>query len=455
MELCSGGDLYSRDPYCEADAARIALSILKAVAYMHSQGIAHRDLKFENVMFVSTHPLADVKIIDFGLSKMYGATGQEVMDDSVGTVYSMSPEVLQGKYTKQADLWACGVLTFMLLSSSMPFYGPVRDIVVKRIARGKFEFRSHRWFAVSDDAKSFVTSLLQMNPEDRPSAEVAARNAWLNHASKSGGRHHKCTSSNLPESMDTVQASIENFANHSPLKKLALMVIAYRSTNEEIGFIRRMFKKYDDNQGYFTLHGFKNALRDYVYSDDELERIFKGMDIDGSGAVHYFEFLAASMEAHGFINEQQLADAFDRLDADDSGTISVNDLRKFLGNELSTASIGKIIEEDDMDADRQVSYQEFLQMWDIESDSLREKTLNTVAGRRRNQIHPPQHREPNAFTQAITEGFSKSDSSSSTREFEAEVGDVTFGVQKDISIRRASPMKPHNKKRPKSMCADV
>jgi calcium-dependent protein kinase len=70
-----------------------------------------------------------------------------------------------------------------------------------------------------------------------------------------------------------------------------------------------------------------------LYSDDEIKKIFKGMDIDGNGAVHYFEFLAASMEAHGFINEERLADAFDTLDADGSRTVSVNDLRVFFGNE--------------------------------------------------------------------------------------------------------------------------
>ena len=458
MEICSGGDLYARDPYSEDDAARIVQSIINAVAYMHSQGISHRDLKYENVMFASTHPMADVKIIDFGLSKKYRMTGEDIMNDAVGTIYSMSPEVLRGKYTKQADLWSCGVLSFMLLSSTMPFYGKSRDVVIKRIVRGKFEFRSPRWNAVSDDAKRFVASLLRVEAQHRPTAEEAARDQWLSTANKPGGRHRKCTSSNIPETMDNVQASIENFANHSRLKKLALMVIAHRSTNDEIGFIRRMFKKYDDNQGYFTLEGFKKALCDYLYTDDEIERIFKGMDIDGSGTVHYFEFLAASMEAHGFINEQQLADAFDRLDVDDSGTISVNDLRKVLGSEVSDASIDSIIDEEDLDADRQVNYKEFLQMWDIESDSLRQRTLQTVARRRIKQTHPHPSKARSLSIGVIKEDCRNADECDTDfngDEFDDEVGDVTFGVQKAISIRRASPISPVSKFRPKTECADI
>ncbi|KAI2489558.1 serine/threonine kinase [Fragilaria crotonensis] len=430
MELCSGGDLYARDPYSEDDAARIVQSIINAVAYMHRQGISHRDLKYENVMFASTHPMADVKIIDFGLSKKYRMTGEDFMNDAVGTIYSMSPEVLRGNYTKQADLWSCGVLSFMLLSSTMPFYGKSRDVVIRRIVRGKFEFRSPRWNAVSDDAKRFVASLLRVDAQHRPTAEDAARDQWLLTANKPGGRHRKCTSSNIPETMDSVQASIENFANHSRLKKLALMVIAHRSTNDEIGFIRRMFKKYDDNQGYFTLEGFKNALCDYLYTDDEIERIFRGMDIDGSGTVHYFEFLAASMEAHGFINEQQLADAFDR-----------------------------IIDEEDMDADRQVDYKEFIQMWDIESDSLRQRTLQTVARRRIKQNPPHPSRGRSLSFGVIKEDFCgnavESDTILDGDEFEDEDGDVSFGVQKAISIRRASPISPISTFRTKMDCADI
>ena len=135
LELCSGGDLYSRDPYNECDAARISNSILRAIAYLHQQGISHRDLKYENIMFVSSHPMSDVKLIDFGLSKKYGQVGDSNVEgsgsmhvDTVGTMYSISPEVLRGSYTQQADLWSCGVLIFMLLSSTMPFYGKTNEI---------------------------------------------------------------------------------------------------------------------------------------------------------------------------------------------------------------------------------------------------------------------------------------------------------------------------------------
>jgi calcium-dependent protein kinase len=83
LELCSGGDLYTRDPYTEQQASGIVQSVLSAVAYLHSRNIVHRDLKFENIMFVSQSLTAEVKLIDFGLSQKYADDTH--LHDAVGT----------------------------------------------------------------------------------------------------------------------------------------------------------------------------------------------------------------------------------------------------------------------------------------------------------------------------------------------------------------------------------
>ena len=92
-----------QDPYTEMEAARIVTSILSAVAYMHSRNVVHRDLKYENVLFVNTSPMSDVKLIDFGLSKKYQTDNQ--LTDVCGTIYTMAPEVIKGNHTEKADLW--------------------------------------------------------------------------------------------------------------------------------------------------------------------------------------------------------------------------------------------------------------------------------------------------------------------------------------------------------------
>jgi serine/threonine protein kinase len=93
MELCDGGDLYSRDPYTEMEAARITSSILSAIAYMHSKNITHRDLKYENVMFANKNTDAEVKLIDFGLSAKYGI--DETLHGAVGKYELLATHVLR------------------------------------------------------------------------------------------------------------------------------------------------------------------------------------------------------------------------------------------------------------------------------------------------------------------------------------------------------------------------
>lgn len=113
MDLCAGGDLYTRGPYSEKQSAAIVGKILSGVAYMHSKNICHRDLKFENIMWESKKKDAEIKLIDFGLSKKY--CPGTVMSEGVGTIYTMAPQVLQGVYTSQADLWSIGAYCFVLL----------------------------------------------------------------------------------------------------------------------------------------------------------------------------------------------------------------------------------------------------------------------------------------------------------------------------------------------------
>ena len=217
MELCSGGDLYSRDPYTEEEAARIVDGILSAVSYMHNKGIVHRDLKYENILFVNESPKAVVKLIDFGLSKTYGE-GQE-MHDGVGTIYTMAPEVLKGNYTAQADLWSVGVIAYMLLSSQMPFYGKKRRHIVEQILQCKYDFKGRRWQRISPQAKAFVEDLLVDNPDERATAEEALVSTWLNK------RYGATVRGPTEKELETTISSLSTYSHYYKLKKLVRVVL--------------------------------------------------------------------------------------------------------------------------------------------------------------------------------------------------------------------------------------
>lgn len=298
MELCSGGgtsvvqewkrvcpllsldccsprlfwkpDLYSRDPYSEEEAARIVSSILSAIAYMHSRNIAHRDLKYENILFTSPSPTAEIKLIDFGLSKVYGDDLQ--LTEGVGTVYTMAPEVLKGKYTRKADIWSIGVITYMLLSSQMPFYGRKRRHIVEQILNCQYDFRGRRWKRISQQAKNFIEELLVLDQDERIDATTALSSTWLNK------RFAATTRGPLVEEETMARQAMLRYAGYTKLKRMALMVVAHKSTSEEIGILRKVFQKYDSGRdGCLTFEQFCEALKESGHSTDDMKAMFEAV----------------------------------------------------------------------------------------------------------------------------------------------------------------------------------
>eukprot|EP00551_Chaetoceros_affinis_P005609 CAMPEP_0203673750 /NCGR_PEP_ID=MMETSP0090-20130426/13623_1 /ASSEMBLY_ACC=CAM_ASM_001088 /TAXON_ID=426623 /ORGANISM="Chaetoceros affinis, Strain CCMP159" /LENGTH=524 /DNA_ID=CAMNT_0050539461 /DNA_START=225 /DNA_END=1799 /DNA_ORIENTATION=+ len=341
LEHCSGGDLYSRVPYNEKESAKIVGKLVSAITHMHRHDISHRDLKFENVMFESKAPDAEIKLIDFGLSKKV-INGKKYMTEGVGTIYTMAPQVLRGVYTSQADLWSIGVISYMLLSNTKPFYGKKRRHVVSRILKGNFSFYAPSWENISNEAKDFVTELIEVNPQKRLNADQALAHEWLSKEFPLKDREPKAAT------MESVHDNIVNYGAVSEFKKMALMVIAHKSTTDEILELRKAFDAFDTaNNGTISLDEFKAAMKksNTSYSDKDVEELFRTVDVGADGEIYYLEFLAATLEAHGRINEERLAEAFDRIDSDDSGMISKRNLRDLLGNNYTDEKIDQMLKE--------------------------------------------------------------------------------------------------------------
>lgn len=146
---------------------------------------------FERHMYFFSYPQSDLSMLS-----LYNAN-------------SMSPEVIRGSYTSKADCWSIGVLLYMLLSSQMPFYGKKRRHVVEKITQCKYEYHGRRWKKISPQARALVDSLLQVDPQERPTAEKALQHEWL------AQRTQKHEDVSDVEVMDNVQATIQNFADYS------------------------------------------------------------------------------------------------------------------------------------------------------------------------------------------------------------------------------------------------
>jgi calcium-dependent protein kinase len=149
MEMCTGGELFDRimdritkkKLYTEREAAVIFKQMMSAICYCHSQNICHRDLKPENLLLVNNDEDAPVKVIDFGLSKIFSEENHK-MTTKVGTAYYVSPEVLAGDYDEKCDIWSAAVILYILLTGEPPFNGPNDNDIYKKILTKKFSFPS-------------------------------------------------------------------------------------------------------------------------------------------------------------------------------------------------------------------------------------------------------------------------------------------------------------------------
>jgi len=186
MELCEGGELYDRIQhkqfYPEQEAKVCCRNLLEAVAYIHSQGIMHRDLKPENILLASKVNNTDIKISDFGLAKISRDYPRRLprSHSICGSDFYLAPEVIkQEEYGREIDIWAVGVITYVLLSGSLPFFHNVLHKLYRQIVERDLCFPEQAWKNVSKGALDFILRLLQVRAGDRLTADQALSHPWL------------------------------------------------------------------------------------------------------------------------------------------------------------------------------------------------------------------------------------------------------------------------------------
>eukprot|EP00903_Cladosiphon_okamuranus_P012678 g11858.t1 len=411
MTLCTGGQLNDRT-FTESQVCSVMSQVIRALVYMHETAkICHRDLKMENIMLESQDEPLVVKLIDFGLSKVF--TEGEKMRTACGTVYTMAPEVLTGDgYTQKADLWSVGVIAFVLLSGSFPFLKDEADLKdqekVDRLKTASFKFSDPSWKLVSAAGKEFVHGLLQKQPgfrwtargalnhcanvwgptflrasfadlseqADLAAAEEAAESGTFSPSGTPRGGGGGLRNAPLsPESQGhpsrgrlravnvSIAKSLRRFADYGELKKAALMVTAFQLGRKEIKQLKDAFLEVDTKgNGAISLEELHTVLRGHCVDGAEVDRIFAGVDMDESGSLHYMEFLAATIEARGYIEEENLKEAFERLDVDSTGFISRDNLKAVLGNTYDNSLIDKMLEEGDSSLSGSIEWEDFLTM---------------------------------------------------------------------------------------------
>eukprot|EP01084_Bolivina_argentea_P028311 52641_1 len=195
MDECKGGELAQKllqqDHMSEEDTKAITRMICKALLYMHdTHGAMHLDLKPENILFVDSSPTSDIKLIDFGSSKLL-STNDDVCG---GTIYYTAPEAINGAMNPCSDMWSVGVIAFLMLFGAFPFFvdscsGSNESEEVRQLILDGFnptvQSGFGAWFpesmsaSVSADGLDFISRLLVTDTTKRLTAKDALNHPWL------------------------------------------------------------------------------------------------------------------------------------------------------------------------------------------------------------------------------------------------------------------------------------
>ena len=394
-ELCTGGELFDKIvevKYFSEDVARnIMRQLFSAVEYCHEKGVIHRDLKPENILIESSEEkdrdFFHIKIIDFGTCEILK---KNKLTEQIGTSFYIAPEVLKNGYNEKCDLWSCGIILYILLCGSPPFYGKNEKEIFSKILEGNFTFKHKIWSKISYEGKNLVKKLLELNPDKRLSAKEALEDDWFKISSNPiSGKNNI----NLPIFIK----NITEFCAEQKLQQATLAFLVHNfAPKEELDELKEIFFAFDKNcdgkiskEEFVTGLSNTNSLNTLLKKGSSIEGLIKNIDTDNNGFIGFEEFCIALINKEKLLTEKNLRMAFNVFDRDKNGGISQNELKYILGEYNPTAKEQlwkKMIEQIDLNKDGQISYEEFHKMM-MEVINNKNKRMSVQLRISRPQIH--------------------------------------------------------------------
>ncbi|XP_020820094.1 serine/threonine-protein kinase 17A [Phascolarctos cinereus] len=184
LEYAAGGEIFDQcvaereDAFKEKDVQRLMRQIVEGVSFLHAHNVVHLDLKPQNILLTSECPLGDIKIVDFGLSRMMESS--EELREIMGTPEYVAPEILSyDPISTATDMWSIGVLAYVMLTGISPFLGDNKQETFLNISQMNISYSEEEFEAVSEAAVDFIKALLVKKPADRATAEECLRHPWL------------------------------------------------------------------------------------------------------------------------------------------------------------------------------------------------------------------------------------------------------------------------------------
>eukprot|EP00928_Gymnodinium_smaydae_P072283 TRINITY_DN55672_c0_g1_i1.p1 TRINITY_DN55672_c0_g1~~TRINITY_DN55672_c0_g1_i1.p1 ORF type:complete len:593 (-),score=135.62 TRINITY_DN55672_c0_g1_i1:126-1904(-) len=342
-ELSCGGDLLgfvgdaSKEPDYYDQVVRVFRQLMQAVAYCHSCGIAHRDLKMENCLFTD-ESRKNLKVIDFGLSALANASADQdtelvplKMQGVLGTVAYMSPEMVRKEtYGVTTDIWSAGILLHIVLTMGAHPFLPAKYMSdeerFSRILNSEFDASVMEKCGVPSEAQDLVMKMLCRDPANRLSAAEVLEHPWL-HERRSPGASgtFKATLSNIP-----------NFCKASKFEQALLTYIAHQACEKELEDLQKAFTMADSNgDGFLTKEEVQVAFEQggVPMHEKDLDEIFENFGT--RGRVPYTEFLAMTLKPDHIASDRAIKACFEFFDEDGNGKVSRSEITKVLDEDVA------------------------------------------------------------------------------------------------------------------------
>jgi calcium-dependent protein kinase len=328
MELCKGKEIIHQMGNCgfieEKKVTYVIFKVLLAIAHCHNRGVTHRDLKPENILFDSMKKDAEIKILDFGLSRKYDK--EQKMHSILGTPYYVAPEVLKGEYDEKCDIWSIGAMTYLMLCGEPPFNGNSNNEIFKKIVKENIKFKSLLWKNISNNAKDFVKICLSKNSNKRPSAQEALNHIWFSNV-----KNEIHNNKNIKKE---ILLNIKDFNINYEFKQMVLKyLINNKLSYEEKKVFKDAFYALDFNHNGFIIESdLKKAFDLFNINIDEkqINHLFNILPENKNLGLGFIEFIMAGIDKKSIFTEENLEDAFNYFDINKTGDIEFDNLNSAL-----------------------------------------------------------------------------------------------------------------------------
>jgi len=343
MELCSGLELFDKfkdsSKFDENKTRLVIAKIVYAIYYSHIQGIIHRDLKLENVIFENQNEDAQIKVIDWGLSAKF-QKDKTRLSTKTGTPQYIAPEVFEGYYDSQCDIWSIGVIAYIIIAWKFPYKGTTVENYQYSLKNDIVNYDYPVFKKVSPDCINFLKNCIQKDPLKRLTIKECFEHPWFNDIKKDVQKNEIDKQILIRLRSYTAPTSkLQHFIEHNFINLLY--------EEEDIKLLRHQFQNMDLNgHGLISKEELKAAYAkvNLFLEDEEIQQIIGRIDKRKNNMLDYSEFLIAAGKDSKVIDKKNIIKIFNYFDEDNTGHIDVKNLKSLL---LRTMKYDKMPHDDE------------------------------------------------------------------------------------------------------------